>query len=149
RAEFAAIVVRALGLRLDNGPAQFKDVSASDWFNGALNTAIEYGLIEGFGDRTFRPNDKITREQAMVIIARAMTITGLKGKLAASAAEQTLSPYGDATNASSWAKAGIADCVQAGVVKGVSLTRLAPQANITRAEVAVIAQRLLQKSDLI
>ena len=149
RAEFAAIVVRALGLRLDNGASQFKDVSASDWFNSTVNTANAYGLIEGFEDGTFRPNDMITREQAMVIIARAMTISGLKGKLAASTAEQVLSPYGDATNASSWAKNGISDCVQAGVIKGVSSTRLAPQANITRAEVAAIAQRLLQKSDLI
>lgn len=149
RAEFAAIVVRALGLKLDYRASSFNDVSASDWYNSAVNTANAYGLIDGFKDGTFRPNDKITREQAMVITARAMTISGLKEKLAASSAEQILSPYEDAAAASNWAKSGIADCVQSGVVTGASATRLAPQANITRAEVAVIAQKLLQKSDLI
>ncbi|ANY70584.1 hypothetical protein BBD42_05430 [Paenibacillus sp. BIHB 4019] len=149
RAEFAAVIVRGLGLRLENGTASFSDVSASDWYSSAIHTAYAYHLIDGFEDGTFRPNDKITREQAMVIIAKAMTLTNLKAQLANEAAAQTLLPYKDAANAAEWAKNGIADSVLAGIVTGRTSTELAPKAFITRAEVAAIMQRLLQKSNLI
>ncbi|KQO18347.1 hypothetical protein ASF12_06945 [Paenibacillus sp. Leaf72] len=149
RAEFAAVIVRGLGLRLENGAASFSDVSASDWYSSAIHTAYAYHLIDGFEDGTFRPNDKITREQAMVIIAKAMTLTNLKAQLANEAAAQTLLPYKDAANAAEWAKNGIADSVLAGIVSGRTSAELAPKAFITRAEVAAIMQRLLQKSYLI
>ncbi|WP_409344293.1 immunoglobulin domain-containing protein [Paenibacillus sp. MBLB4367] len=149
RAEFAAIVVRGLGLKLESGATPFSDVKASDWYGSAVNTAYSYELINGFEDGTFRPNDKITREQAMVIIAKAMTVTGLKPRLASEPAEKILHPYSDATDASEWAKSSIADSIQAGIVSGRGGAELAPQAFITRAEVAAIVQRLLQKSELI
>ncbi len=149
RAEFAAIVVRGLGLKLEKGPTAFSDVKTSDWFSSAINTAYAYQLIGGFEDGTFRPNDKLTREQAMTILARAMTITGLKAKLSAKSEETTLRPYEDATNVSGWALSSVADSVQAGLVSGRSSAKLAPKAHITRAEVATIIQRLLQTSDLI
>jgi len=149
RAEFAAIVVRGLGLKLEKGPTAFSDVTTSDWFSSAINTAYAYQLIGGFEDGTFRPNDKITREQAMTILARAMTITGLKAKLSAQSEETTLRPYEDATNVSGWALSSVADSVQAGLVSGRSAAKLAPKAHITRAEVATTIQRLLQTSDLI
>ncbi|WP_338554637.1 S-layer homology domain-containing protein [Paenibacillus sp. KS-LC4] len=149
RAEFAAIIVRGLGLRLANGATPFSDVKATDWFNGAVNTAYSLQLINGFEDGTFRPNDKITREQAMVILSKAMAITGLKAKLPEQSAEAALHPFADAAEVSAWAQSGIAYNVQAGVVFGRSGDLLAPKGNMTRAEVATIIQRLLQKSDLI
>ncbi|WP_336776388.1 S-layer homology domain-containing protein, partial [Paenibacillus sp. MMO-58] len=149
RAEFAAILVRGLGLKPENSSAAFSDVKASDWFSGAINTAYAYQLITGFEDGTFRPNDKITREEAMTILSRAMTLTGLKAKLSAQSEDVTLHPFGDASNVSGWALRNVADCVQAGLVSGRSATELAPKAYITRAEVATIIQRLLQASELI
>ncbi|MFF2092391.1 S-layer homology domain-containing protein, partial [Paenibacillus sp. NPDC058174] len=149
RAEFAAILVRGLGLKLDKGAASFSDVKASDWFSSAVNTAYEYQLIKGFEDGTFRPNDKITREEAMMILSRAMAITGLKAKLSEQSVEAILRPFGDASKLSVWAHSGVADSVQAGLVSGRSTAELAPKAFITRAEVATIVQRLLQQSDLI
>ncbi|MFC5404810.1 S-layer homology domain-containing protein, partial [Cohnella soli] len=62
RAEFAAILVRGLGLKLENRSPVFSDVKMSDWFSSAINTAYAYKLISGYEDGTFRPNDKITRE---------------------------------------------------------------------------------------
>jgi hypothetical protein len=47
-------------------------VKAADWYSSAINTAYIYELINGFEDGTFRPNDKITREQAMMIISKAI-----------------------------------------------------------------------------
>ncbi|ULO10558.1 S-layer homology domain-containing protein [Paenibacillus sp. 19GGS1-52] len=149
RAEFAAIIVRGLGLKLENGATPFADVKAADWYSSAVQTAFSYNLINGFEDGSFRPTDKITREQAMVIIAKAMKITALKAKLPTEATGALLNPYADAAKASEWAKNSIADSLQAGIVSGRSATQLAPKAYITRAEVAAMIERLLQKSDLI
>ncbi|MFF2886264.1 S-layer homology domain-containing protein, partial [Paenibacillus sp. NPDC057967] len=149
RAEFVAIIVRGLGLKPSKEAAPFLDVKGTDWYNNAISTAVAYQLIDGFGDGTFRPNDKITREQAMVIVVRAMKITGLNAKLLAQSAESLLHPFADAPALSDWAKSSVADNIQAGIIMGRSNTQLAPKAYITRAEVATVIQRLLQKSDLI
>ncbi|BBH22428.1 hypothetical protein Back11_37730 [Paenibacillus baekrokdamisoli] len=63
--------------------------------------------------------------------------------------DELLGTFTDAKNVSEWAKISIADCLQAGVVTGRNSTELAPQAYISRAEVATIIQRLLKKSELI
>jgi hypothetical protein len=148
RAEFAAIIVRALGLKPESGASLFSDVKESDWYNSAIRTAYSYHLVDGFEDGTFRPNDKITREQAMVIISKAMTITKLKSRLPVQTRDAVLHPYPDATEASDWAISSIADCLQAGIVSGRS-TGIAPKDDITRAEAAAMVERLLKKSDLI
>ncbi|MFC5404706.1 DUF4838 domain-containing protein [Cohnella soli] len=149
RAEFAAIVVRGLGLKLESGATTFSDVKATDWYSGAINKAHAYGLIDGYSDGTFRPNDKITREQAMTIIAKAMKLTGLRDKLNAQSTEATLQSFEDAAAISAWAKNGVADTVQAGLISGRSQDTLAPKGFMTRAEVAATIQRLLKQSGLI
>ncbi|WP_182302646.1 S-layer homology domain-containing protein [Cohnella cholangitidis] len=150
RAEFAAILVRGLGLPLENEAAPFSDIPRAAWFNNVVHTAYTYRLLTGFGDGTFHPKDTITREQAMVMLSRAMTFTGLKARLPGHAADEALHlPFTDTASASRWALDGIADSIQAGVVKGKSGAKLAPQDFVTRAEAATIVQRLLQLSDLI
>jgi hypothetical protein len=149
RAEFAAIIVRGLGLELESGPVPFSDVKASAWYNDVVKTAHANNLINGYEDGTFHPNDKITREQAMVIISKAMEITKLSNQLSNPSTEATLYPYQDVTEISAWALHGIADTVQAGIVSGRSSTELAPKDNMTRVEVAVIIERLLRKSNLV
>ncbi|MGN7411165.1 S-layer homology domain-containing protein, partial [Paenibacillus sp. SAF-068] len=149
RAEFVAIMVRGLGLKLSHELASFSDVKQTDWYNSQISTATAYGLIDGMGDGTFRPNEKITREQAMVIVTNAMKITGLKDKFSVQSAESVLRPYADAYTSSEWAQNSIAENIQAGIIMGRSGTQLAPKKHITRAEVAAVIQRLLRKSDLI
>lgn len=149
RAEFAAVVVRGLGLELDQAATSFADVKSTDWYKGAINTAFAYQLINGFEDGMFRPNDEITREQAMAIVAKAMRVTELKSKLSGESIDGLLTPYADAPDASNWAISGIIDCLQAGIIMGRSSDGLAPKDHMTRAEVAAIVKRLLQKSDLI
>ncbi len=149
RAEFAAILLRGLGLKAETGSLPFTDVNASDWYGGAIKTAYAYNLVNGFEDGTFRPLGRITREQAMSMVARAMALTELKSKLPNREENELLRTFTDGDTSSSWAVKGIADCLQAGVVSGRSDSELAPKAYISRAEVAVIVQRLLQKSELI
>ncbi len=147
RAEFAAIVGRALGLQPSGSAASFTDVKSSDWYSSAVSVAKSYQLIDGFADGSFRPLDRITREQAMVILSKAMTLTGLE--LQSEEQAEALAAFSDAAAVSGWAKGAVADCIQAGLVSGRSSDELAPKENMTRAEVAKIVQRLLQKSDLI
>ncbi|SFG06678.1 Listeria/Bacterioides repeat-containing protein [Desulfotomaculum arcticum] len=149
RAEFAAIMVKALGLKAGSGASGFDDVKSSDWYSGYIKTAAEYGIISGYANGSFGPADKITREQAMTMIARAMKITGLKAELAAGEEEKLLSGYEDREVLAEYARSGIAECIKTGVVSGNSSTGIAPKDNISRAEVAVMVRRLLQKSGLI
>jgi hypothetical protein len=149
RAEFAAILVRALGLAPGTGRNGFSDVETSAWYGGYIETARVYGIIQGYNTSTFGPNDTITREQAMTMIARAMKITGLNSELKDSEISSLLAKYPDGTAASDYAKTSIAACLKTGIITGRSSSTIAPKDYITRAEVAVIVQRLLQKSDLI
>ena len=149
RAEFAAIIVRGLGLAPEDGTVPFTDIKSGDWYAGVVRTAYEYGLMEGYEDGTFRPAERITREQAMVIIARAMAITGLTADVSPADAEQTLASFADAAGVSKWARSGVAAAIKAGIVSGRIDGRIAPGDSITRAEVAVLVRRLLQKSGLI
>ncbi len=149
RAEFAAILVRGLGLRLEPAQGNFTDVSSTAWYARAVQTAYKHELVTGFEDGTFRPNATITREQAAVMISRAMEITGLAGLQDGQQAAQVLQSYGDAAEVSAWAAERLADNIEAGLLQGKSSTQLAPQATITRAEVATMIQRLLKQSKLI
>jgi hypothetical protein len=149
RAEFAAIVVRALGLKPGTGNNPFADVKSSDWYCDYVKTAYEYKLISGYSADTFGPADKITREEAMTMVARAMSITGLKAELKADEAEKLIESFNDSVNTADYAIANIAACIKTGIVSGRENNLIAPKDNITRAEVAAIVQRLLQKSNLI
>ncbi|ANF98662.1 hypothetical protein AR543_06090 [Paenibacillus bovis] len=149
RAEFAAIIVKGLGLKEDTSSRTFSDVKPSDWFSGAVQTAASYGLIQGYADGTFKPQDKITREQAMVILAQAMKLNGLQDKLGSVNTASVLNSFRDRANLSAWAQQAAASNLQAGLVQGRSSQMLAPKMNVTRAEVALMIQNLLQKSDLI
>ncbi len=149
RAEFAAVVVRALGLKPETGNNPFTDVKDDAWYGDFVKTASEYKIISGYGNGQFGPMDKITREQAMTMIARAMDITGLTTEFPPGQTDELLSGFKDGDNSSEYAKESIAACVEAGIVSGKNEERIVPQDSITRAEVAVIVRRLLQKSSLI
>lgn len=148
RAEFAAVVVRALGLKPGEGSNSFSDVSDSDWYADVVKTASSYSLIGGYEDGTFRPQEHITRQEAMALIARAMKVTGLDSQVPAGAVQQ-LSSYTDAAQVASWAKEAAAASIHTGLVTGRGSNTIAPQQSITRAETAAILRRLLQQSGLI
>lgn len=149
RAEFTAILVRGLGMKPMSGQSAFTDVNPADWYYGFIQAARAYELVDGFADGQFLPNERITREQATVMIGRAMSLTNLKNRLANQQTTETLRSYTDGAKVSAWAVSGMISSIQSGIITGRSSKVLAPAAYITRAEVATIIQRLLQKSDLI
>lgn len=142
RAEFAAIIVRALGLPSD-GQSSFTDVAADAWYAGAVGMAVERGIVTGYSDGTFRPNANITRQEAMAMVARAAVITELGGSTSAD-----LSSFADADSVAGWASAYVQYNVANSLIKG-SGGYLNPASNITRAETATVILRLLRNSGLV
>ncbi len=149
RAEFAAIIARGLGLKPGQGNNPFEDVNEDAWYCDFVRTSAEYGIISGYGNGKFGPMDKITREQAMVMIERAMKICELESEAGEDETESLLAAFDDSGQAAKWAKESMAACIKSDIISGKSSTMLGPKDKITRAEVAVIIRRLLQKSSLI
>lgn len=148
RAEFAAVLIRGLGLKPETGETPFTDVSDAEWYSGAIRTAADYGLAGGFQDGSFRPSERITREQAMVMIARAMELTGLKAPVSVAGSE-IVHRFEDRNRVSEWAADSLQAILQSGIAGGRTGQLLEPQAYVTRAEVAVMIERLLRGADLI
>ena len=85
----------------------------------------------------------------MIIVAKSLSITGLQAKLPAGDGAELLTPFKDSKDVSNWAKKGMSLSLKAGITSGRSANTLAPKAFITRAEVAVLMQKILKQSDLI
>lgn len=150
RAEFTEILVNALGLkRPGTGKDIFTDVNQDDWCYDSVCTASEYDLISGYGKGDFGINDQITREQAMVMLAKAMKLTNLEANFSENEQDQMMGMYKDMENASAWALPALMKNVKVGIVSGKQDMHLAPKDAITRAEVAVMIRNLLIKSNLI
>jgi|GEM_PF-4814568 len=145
RAQFAAILTRALGLAPQPAASTFRDVKADDWYAGAIGAAVSAGLIEGYADQSFRPAELITREQMAVMISRALKGTGQLPNASAPAAGAALSPFTDSGTINSWAQQAVADMVQSGLMNGTTDATFAPADPATRAQAAVMLKRLLKK----
>ncbi|MFS0726920.1 5'-nucleotidase C-terminal domain-containing protein [Paenibacillus sp. 1P07SE] len=139
RAEFAALLVRSLGLVETQGATGFSDVGANVWYSGVVGASVQAGLITGFEDGTFRPNERITREQAALMIVRAVEATG--GRTSGGADQ--LAGFRDGDSVSSWAAEAMAMNIREGIMQGDGAL-LRPQHSATRAEVTVMLKRLLQ-----
>lgn len=148
RAEFVSIIVRALGLKPDAGAEAPKDIQVSDWFASTVKTAVSYGLISGYEDGTFRPHQTITRQEAAVIVAHALTIVNLNVGISAEEATQHLSSFKDGASVAAWAKKDMAAAVEHRILQGNN-GKISPNDNVSRAQTAAMMRRLLQKADLI
>lgn len=136
REEFAAMLVRALGLT-DNGEAcAFTDISGR-WSEEAIRIAAQNGLVNGVDATTFAPDAEITRQEMMTMIARALKATG-----ATLPDPDDLSGYADANEVSSWALSSVRTLVASGIISGDN-GKLNPKATCTRSEAAAVFSRLL------
>ena len=130
--------------RLEGGPtaeaAGFTDVADGDWYADAVNWAASEGIVAGYEDNTFRPNDSITREQ---LAAMLMNYAAWKGEDVSARAE--LSGYNDAASVSSWAAETVQWAVAEGLISGMPGNLMEPQGSATRAQVAAILERFLSE----
>ena len=148
RAEFTAVITRALGLYKEPENNLFTDVSEGSWFAGALTAASEYGLISGYADGSFHPNADISREEAMVILARAFSLMELEPSFTQAELDAGLASFEDRDELHSWSAASVRLTVLLGIVNG-SNNRLHPSESMTREQLAAVVVKLLQSGQFI
>lgn len=148
RAEFTAMLVRALGLTPDRTDFALSDVKDSDWFYDAVEMAVKAKLIHGFNDGTFRPHVQITREEMSVMITRALTFVG---KLAnkSNNTDEILQKYKDSYSISGWARESMAQLISEEIMRGKTDHTIVPNGFASRAEAAAIVLRFLKYSQFI
>lgn len=115
------------------GSASFTDVAKGQWYADGVAWASANGVVSGYPDGSFRPNDTITREQMAAILYQYARI---QGKLDDSRADQSI--FSDLDSLSAYAKEPMSWAVAQGLFSGVSADTLAPGGSTTRAQAAVI-----------
>ena len=139
RAEFTALLVRALGLEETAYNGTFSDVSGNEWYAGVLAAAKAAGLMEG-SDGMANPNDVITREQMAKMLVSAYEQMGNVIEETAQTTE-----FSDGGAISSWAEDFVRKAVAAGLMNGMDGGLFAPQGTVLREQAFVAVARLLQK----
>lgn len=133
RAEFVAIMTRIFGY-IDKTATKFPDVQSSSWYSDYVAKAYDAGIIKGYGDGTFKPDQKISREQAAVIINRAFAYE--------TASKNAYTKFNDASKVSAWARDAVSSLTEKGIIQGRPGNVFDPLANITRAEVIHIVSKI-------
>lgn len=142
RGQMATVLYRIAGSPEVSTECPFTDVKSGRYYYNAILWAAENGIVTGYTDQTFRPDNLITREQIATILYRYVQYTGTE--IAGDPA--LLETFPDAYLVSNYAKPSLAWAVQEGLITGVGtewLTCLKPQNNATRAQVATILSRYL------
>ena len=133
-AQLATILAKLLKLPAAKD-AGFTDNTADAWYYDAINRCAAAGILNGNGDGTVAPEAPITRERAMVMLARALGIEPIR--------KPDLTKYTDAAQVSAYAQGYVAALIEAGIVGGVTADELAPQDNINRASTVTILDRAI------
>ena len=135
----------AILYRLEGSPAmganRFSDVAPGAYYAAAVSWASANGIVNGYSDGTFRPNNLITREQLAAFLYR---YASQKGRDVSDRAE--LGVFTDAGQIASYAVEPLRWAVAAGMVNGVAADALSPGGNASRAQVAVILSRFAQNT---
>ena len=150
RGEYIDGIVRALGLlRTDKATAKFKDVKAGNKYMASVAAALEYGIVAGYTDGTYRPDRLITREEAASILVNAMKIAGINTGITDDEVKAVLSKYKDKDKISKTAAKSVAICIKNGIFTGNADLTFAPKTNISRGQTAAVILNMLKKAGLI
>ncbi len=148
RAQFAAVVVRGLGLPLQKRAAQFTDVEPDAWYAPFVGAASAYGIVQGKTADGFDPEGTITRQEAAVMTARAAALCGMDVELEEPEILDTLSRFGDRLAVVQWAREDVAFCCREGIL-APSGEDVEPERAILRGEVAQMLYNLLDSAKLL
>lgn len=132
RAEFAAMLLRSLGIAEEEYRGGAADVSVQDWFAGVIQACISHGIMNG-SDGRMRPNDWITREEMAKMAVSAVEQDGME---AASLA------FSDGDTISGWAAEFVAQAVEMGLLNGFEDGSFRPAEKTLREQAMVVAARL-------
>ena len=132
------ILYRALNFKTSSTTTGFSDVPSGSYYYTAISTAKALGIAQG-SENKFYPDSRITREDAMVMVLRAVNITG---KTLSSGDTTSLSNYSDGGSISDYSKSSIAALIKAGIITGSDDNKIYPQGNLSRAQTAAIVYRV-------
>ena len=133
RAELTTVINRLLGNSIEN-TKYVPDINAKDWFYSEIRKGIESGVIKGDANGYVRPNDLVTREEAIVMIQRAIVpITS----------NAIMNNYSDFNEISEWSKRAITTFISENYIKGYEDNTIKPKNYITRAEVVKIIENIV------
>ena len=138
RAMLVTLLHRIDGSAASGGNNQFSDVPAGEWYTEAVIWASKNGIVSGYDDGRFYPDQFLSREQMCTLILRYVNF---KGKSLPESVQG--GGFADSGSISAYAQAGVEACRKAGIVNGKEGNRFDPQGGATRAEVATIIQRML------
>ena len=147
RAEFATIVVNALGLGQKDG-IEFEDVKDDEWYAPYIKTAYHYGIVKGVSQNQFDPQGTITLEEAAAMIERAAKLAGIKTDMDETASKEILDGFEDFNSISAWAVSSMGYCVGDGILAD-NTNSVSPKKNVTREDIAVMLYKMLGKAKLI
>ena len=140
RAMIVTILYRMAGSPSVSGSSNFTDVAAGKWFAKAVAWAAANGIVNGYGSGLFGPNDPVTREQLAAILYRY----AVYGGMTAVTLEENLGSFADTAQLSAYAIQAMNWAVGQGLING-SGSNLVPKAQATRAQVAAIIHRYLER----
>ena len=144
RGMMATILWRMEGSPAPKGKNSFTDVEAGKWYADAITWTAENGIFAGYGKDKFGPDDPITREQLAAIFYRYADYKGYD--LTVKGNPDTCK---DADKITDYAKTAMQWTVGSGLVKGKSGNLLDPQGTATRAEIAAMLHRFIEKYELV
>ncbi|WP_372636022.1 S-layer homology domain-containing protein [Cohnella sp.] len=159
RGEFAQVLVKMLDIPLEYDPNNmtFDDVIPIDfpdalWNYRYIETAVKKGYIRGRSPRLFWPNDTLSREDASVMIARALNLVKSKADMEKDK-EALQKLFTDANTISVYSASSVLAMQKAGYITGIpnnipggkASFRFEPNSNLTRADAAVIVERIMKK----
>ena len=147
RAQFATIIVRALGLPLMT-TNKFTDVKASAWYASFVGSAYTYGIVNGTSASTFNPDGTITRQEAVAMVARAAKLCGMDTALENYEILNVLAQFGDYISIDAWARESMAFCYGEDILDQSDLN-VAPKRAILRCEIAQMIYNMLREANLL
>ncbi|MBE7040510.1 MAG: S-layer homology domain-containing protein [Ruminococcaceae bacterium] len=136
REEYAKMMVLALDSSITDSTVSYSDVKAGSWYQPYIATAVRDGLINGLGDGTVGIGKALSREDAAVMIERALTREGITLKDAGTA-------FGDNDQIADYAKSAVGKLVQTGILTGYGDNTFMPKQTISRAEVCTVIVRMI------
>ena len=131
RAEFAAMLARTFKIEDTTAVYDFKDVKTDSWYYRIVVSAVKAGMIKGYEDNTFRPDEKISRQDMAVMVARA--VKAYKGSTVQGDVGKYLN-FTDAAKVQDYARDSVSLAVKYGIINGKPGGLFDPQSNATRAE---------------
>ncbi len=147
RAQFATIVVKALGLT-PKANSVFSDVPTKEWYASYVGTAYAYGIVNGRDAKTFDPNGTITRQEAATMVARAAKLCGMDTELETYEILNALAQFGDYVTVDTWAQESMAFCYSEDILDQSDLD-IEPKRAILRCEIAQMLYNMLGSAKLL